>query len=61
MSPNHPFVINCHPMSPDVVVCVEEEVDGQLDGLGVQLLLLLRFATHRAAVGTCKLKSSENM
>ena len=50
-----------HPMSPDVVVCVEEEVDGQLDGLGVQLLLLLRVATHRAAVGTCKLKSSENM
>ena len=50
-----------HPMSPDVVVCVEEEVDGQLDGLGVQLLLLLGVATHRAAIGTCKLKSSGNM
>ena len=50
-----------HPMSPDVVVGVEEEVDGQLDGLGVQLLLLLRIATHRAAIGTCKLKSSGKM
>ena len=41
---------------PDVVVGVEEEVDGQLHRLGVQLLLLLRIPTHWSAVGTCKLK-----
>merc|ERR550519_2902901 len=40
---------------PDVVVGVEEEVDGQLDRLGVQLLLLLGIAAHWSAVGTCKL------
>ena len=47
-----------HPALPlsDVVVGVEEEVDGQLHRLGVQLLLLLRIATHWSAVGTCKLK-----
>ena len=50
-----------HPMSPDVVVCVEEEVDGQLDRLRVQLLLLLGIAAHWSAVGTCKLKKDRIM
>ena len=43
---------------PDVVVGVEEEVDGELDRLGVQLLLLLRIAAHWSAIGTCKLKKT---
>ena len=46
---------------PDVVVSVEEEVDGQLDRLRVQLLLLLGIAAHWSAVGTCKLKKDRNM
>ena len=45
---------------PDVVVGVEEEVDGQLDRLRVQLLLLLGIATHWSAVGTCKLEKDRS-
>ena len=46
---------------PDVVVGVEEEVDGQLDRLRVQLLLLLGIAAHWSAVGTCKLKKDRSL
>ena len=46
---------------PDVVVGVEEEVDGQLDRLRVQLLLLLGIAAHWSAVGTCKLKKHKSL
>ena len=45
---------------PDVVVGVEEEVDGQLDRLRVQLLLLLGIAAHWSAVGTCKLEKDRS-
>ena len=56
--PNGGNPVRHHPALPlpDVVVGVEEEVDGQLDRLSVQLLLLLRIAAHCSAVGTCKLK-----
>ena len=46
---------------PHVVVGVEEEVDGQLHRLCVQLLLLLRIAAYCSAVGTCKLKNNKEL
>ena len=41
---------------PDMIVGVEEEVNGELDRLRVHLFLILRVPTHWAAVGVGQLE-----
>ena len=46
---------------PDMIVGVEEEMNGELDRLRVHLFLILRVPTHWAAVGVGQLEMEYNL